>query len=130
MAQDGLNFIHELNTQNDSWMIKVRIVRLWKQPFSLDMILMDERGEKIQGTIKGNLIHTFERLLAEGSVVVLSKSGVAENSCNYRIINHPCAQELSTFVNASKSDGCVILIIQFARIRLWKGVHYAKFLVS
>ena len=42
MSQDTLNFIHEINTQNDSWMIKVRILRLWKQPFSLDMILMDE----------------------------------------------------------------------------------------
>ncbi|GJZ30839.1 hypothetical protein Tco_0575886 [Tanacetum coccineum] len=32
------------------------------------------------------------------------------------------AQELSTFVNASKGDGCVILIIQVARIPLWKGI--------
>ncbi|KAJ9545719.1 hypothetical protein OSB04_025426, partial [Centaurea solstitialis] len=30
------------------------------------------------------------------------------------------AQELSTFFNANKSDGCVIIIIQFARVRLWK----------
>ncbi|KAJ9546434.1 hypothetical protein OSB04_018977 [Centaurea solstitialis] len=89
MSQDTLNFIYEINIQNDSWMIKVRIVRLWKQPFSLDMILMDERGEKIQGTIKTKLIHTFERLLTEGSIVVLSKFGVDENSGSYRIINHP-----------------------------------------
>ena len=132
MAQDGLNFIHEINTQNDSWMIKVRIVRLWKQPFSLDMILMDERvivlclffdimsddmvvnvifaivvyvqGEKIQGTIKAKLIHTFERLLAEGSVVVLSKFGVAENNGSYRIINHPCKLNFYRTTTVKKSE--------------------------
>ncbi|KAJ9536565.1 hypothetical protein OSB04_un000264 [Centaurea solstitialis] len=54
------------------------------------MILMDERGEKIQGTIKAKLIYTFERLLREGSIVVLSKFGIAENCGSYRIINHPC----------------------------------------
>ncbi|KAJ9535597.1 hypothetical protein OSB04_un001264 [Centaurea solstitialis] len=209
MSQDALNFIHEINTQNDCLKIKVRIVRIWKQSFSLDMILMDEKGKKIQGTIKAKLIHNFERFLAEGSIVVLSNFGVAENSGNYCIINHPCklnfyhtttvkkievfdgpvygfgfvkfhdinnkkigdefaidviggvvscgnmdvydrngkegkminfemqdlegkvvnctlwdnfAQELSTFVNANKNDGCVIIIIQFARVRLWKGV--------
>ncbi|KAJ9550919.1 hypothetical protein OSB04_014964 [Centaurea solstitialis] len=209
MSQDALNFIHEINTQNDCLKIKVRIVRIWKQSFSLDMILMDEKGKKIQGTIKAKLIHNFERFLAEGSIVVLSNFGVAENSGNYRIINHPCklnfyhtttvkkievfdgpvyrfgfvkfhdinnkkigdefaidviggvvscgnmdvydrngkegkwinfemqdlegkvvnctlwdnfAQELSTFVNANKNDGCVIIIIQFARVRLWKGI--------
>ncbi|KAJ9551434.1 hypothetical protein OSB04_015479 [Centaurea solstitialis] len=206
---DALNFIHEINTQNDCLKIKVRIVRIWKQSFSLDMILIDEKGKKIQGTIKAKLIHNFERFLAEGSIVVLSNFGVAENSGNYRIINHPCklnfyhtttvkkievfdgpvygfgfvkfhdinnkkigdefaidviggvvscgnmdvydrngkegkrinfemqdlegkvvnctlwdnfTQELSTFVNANKNDGCVIIIIQFARVRLWKGI--------
>ncbi|KAJ9546632.1 hypothetical protein OSB04_019175 [Centaurea solstitialis] len=89
MSQDALNFIHEINTQNDCLKIKVRIVRIWKQSFSLDMILMDEKGKKIQGTIKAKLIHNFERFLAEGSIVVLSNFGVAENSGNYRIINHP-----------------------------------------
>ncbi|KAJ9554099.1 hypothetical protein OSB04_018144 [Centaurea solstitialis] len=54
------------------------------------MILMDEKDKKIQGTIKAKLIHNFERFLAEGSIVVLSNFGVAENSGNYRIINHPC----------------------------------------
>ncbi|KAJ9554909.1 hypothetical protein OSB04_009523 [Centaurea solstitialis] len=90
MSQDALNFIHEINTQNDCLKIKVRIVRIWKQSFSLDMILMDEKGKKIQGTIKAKLIHNFERFLAEGSIVVLSNFGVAENSGNYCIINHPC----------------------------------------
>ncbi|KAJ9564980.1 hypothetical protein OSB04_000946 [Centaurea solstitialis] len=90
MSQDALNFIHEINTQNDCLKIKVRIVRIWKQSFSLDTILMDEKGKKIQGTIKAKLIHNFERFLAEGSIVVLSNFGVAENSGNYRIINHPC----------------------------------------
>ncbi|KAJ9535557.1 hypothetical protein OSB04_un001309 [Centaurea solstitialis] len=85
MSQNTLNFIHEINTQSGSWMIKVRILHLWKQPFSLDMILMDERD-----TIKAKLIYTFERLLRECLIVVLSKFGVAENCGSYRIINHPC----------------------------------------
>ncbi|KAJ9564541.1 hypothetical protein OSB04_000507 [Centaurea solstitialis] len=82
MSEDALNFIHEINTQNDCLKIKVRIVRIWKQSFSLDMILMDEKGKKIQGTIKAKLIHNFKRFLAED--LTLSDDEV-KNLTLYRI---------------------------------------------
>ncbi|GJQ95661.1 replication protein A 70 kDa DNA-binding subunit B-like protein [Tanacetum coccineum] len=88
MDNIGVNFIDQISTSKDSWKLKVRILWLWKQPFQLDMILMDEKGRKIQATIKKMLIPNFEMLLQEGSIIILSKFGIAENNGKYPVIKH------------------------------------------
>ncbi|KAJ0449938.1 putative transcription factor interactor and regulator LIM family [Helianthus annuus] len=52
------------------------------------MILMDEKGDKIQATIKKVLMCVFENQLEEGSVVFLSKFGVGEMNGKFPVIKY------------------------------------------
>ncbi|GJR85827.1 nucleic acid-binding, OB-fold protein [Tanacetum coccineum] len=62
---------------------------MWKQPYTTDLILMDEKGERIHAVVKKQLIPTFEPLLEQGTTVVITKFGVAENGGQYLILKHP-----------------------------------------
>ncbi|GJX78596.1 replication protein A 70 kDa DNA-binding subunit C-like protein [Tanacetum coccineum] len=126
----------------DSWKLKVRILQLWKQPFQIDMILMDEKV-----AIKKIMIPNFEMLLQEGSIIILSKFSIAENNemllvmllmwrytCVYskwkreqadffavRECRDNYAQEFATSVSTGNIEGFVIIIIQFGKVRFWNG---------
>ncbi|XP_022023700.1 uncharacterized protein LOC110923955 [Helianthus annuus] len=67
--------------------LKVRVLRLWKQAYQIDMILMDEKGDKIQATVKKVLMCVFENQLEEGSVVLLSKFGVGEMNDKFPFVD-------------------------------------------
>nr|XP_043611795.1 uncharacterized protein LOC122583458 [Erigeron canadensis] len=54
------------------------------------MLLMDEQSNKIQATIKRNLVSMFDMLLEEGSVKTISNFGVTNNSGRFLLIHHPC----------------------------------------
>ncbi|XP_022041196.1 uncharacterized protein LOC110943770 [Helianthus annuus] len=56
----SLSFIDDLNPSKDMWTIKCRIIRKWFQSFRMDLILLDEKGRKIQ----------------------------AENTDAYKVVNH------------------------------------------
>ncbi|PWA72601.1 nucleic acid-binding, OB-fold protein [Artemisia annua] len=110
MYNIGVNFIDQISTSKDSWKLKVRILLLWKQPFQLDMILMDKKDSwklKVRilllwkqpfqldmilmdkkATIKKMLLPSFEMLLQEGSIIILSKFGIAENNGKHPVIKH------------------------------------------
>ncbi|CAI9264161.1 unnamed protein product [Lactuca saligna] len=68
--------VAEINASKESWNIRVKVVMLWKPTYvnnpnmvtSLDMILIDQEGSRIQATIKKNLIPVFESLFDEGAV--------------------------------------------------------------
>ncbi|GJT07789.1 replication protein A 70 kDa DNA-binding subunit B-like protein [Tanacetum coccineum] len=66
------NFINDIDNNKDSLEIKVRIIRLRKQPCNVSnqpchigMVLMDEKGERIHAVVKKELIPTFEHLLVQ-----------------------------------------------------------------
>ncbi|GKA13968.1 replication protein A 70 kDa DNA-binding subunit C-like protein [Tanacetum coccineum] len=125
----------------DSWKLKVRILQLWKQPFQIDMILMDEKV-----AIKKILIPNFEMLLQEGSIIILSKFSIAENNdihvftrngkeskqislqlenvegkkISYTLWDN-YAQDFATSVSTGNIEGFVIIIIQFGKVRFWNG---------
>nr|ABD83325.1 Fgenesh protein 114 [Beta vulgaris] len=96
MAQ-GYDCIGAINPIKDSWSIKIRIVRLWKTPSfanpnedgSIEMIFLDEKGDKIQASVKKFLVRRFSHLLDEGQCRVISNFGVGENSGSYRPTSHP-----------------------------------------
>ncbi|XP_035840006.1 uncharacterized protein LOC118487346 [Helianthus annuus] len=88
MSNDSCSYIHQISTEKDTWKLKVRVLRLWKQSYQIDMILMDEKGDKIQATIKKVLMCVFENQLEEGSVVFLSKFGVGEMNGKFPVIKY------------------------------------------
>ncbi|XP_057452903.1 uncharacterized protein LOC130744762 [Lotus japonicus] len=55
----------------------------------MDMILMDDKGCKIQSTVRKTLIYRFQSLLTEGRVYKISFFGVGESGRDFRPTNHP-----------------------------------------
>nr|XP_043638077.1 uncharacterized protein LOC122609058 [Erigeron canadensis] len=95
---NNVSFIDQINAMTEAATIKVKIIRLWTQTYSnnpqmvasLEMILMDEQSNKIQATIKRNLISAFEMKLEEGLVKIISNFGVASNTGRFLLTGHPC----------------------------------------
>ncbi|KAF1859166.1 hypothetical protein Lal_00000997 [Lupinus albus] len=69
-----VNFIEEINATKDTWKIKVRIVGLWRvdrsSAPSLEMIFMDENGDKIEAVVKNYHISLWETKIQEGQSYV------------------------------------------------------------
>ncbi|XP_021734893.1 replication protein A 70 kDa DNA-binding subunit B-like [Chenopodium quinoa] len=89
MSYTMLNYITPLK---ENWKIKVRIVRVWYVPDynkpekigSIEFVLVDEKGSKMQASIKQTLIQRFEKLVNEGSTCIISNFGVGKNYGKYR----------------------------------------------
>ncbi|KAL2941604.1 Beta-galactosidase 9 [Bienertia sinuspersici] len=92
----SLAMISDITPLKESWKIKVRIIRLWYQPDynnpnitgSIEMVLVDEKGEKIQASIKRTHIGRFENLVKEGCCRLISHFGVVNNIGKHRATNH------------------------------------------
>ncbi|XLR30445.1 hypothetical protein S83_058345 [Arachis hypogaea] len=78
------------------WKLKVRVIRLWtvsqfarsgmKAP--IEMVVLDEKGDTIQCTVKDIFVPIFEGLLAEGNVYVVTNFGVALNTIKFKPTRH------------------------------------------
>ncbi|XP_057418864.1 uncharacterized protein LOC130713081 [Lotus japonicus] len=94
MAIDDLSTI---DASKENWCIVAKVNRLWlspslygsKLPFSMDMILMDEKGCKIHASVRRTLIYRFQSLLSEGRVYQISFFGVGESGRDFRPTSHP-----------------------------------------
>ncbi|KAJ1377870.1 hypothetical protein SESBI_48423 [Sesbania bispinosa] len=80
----------------DTWRLKVPIGRLWNmtpiddpvKPFSVQMILVDAEGGRIQAGIKKHLMRKFANLLVEGAVYKMAYFEVVRNLGSYRATEH------------------------------------------
>ncbi|XP_057452500.1 uncharacterized protein LOC130744327 [Lotus japonicus] len=94
MAIDDLATI---DASKENWSIVSKMNRLWlspslyesKLPFSMDMILMDDKGCKIHASVRKTLIYRFQSLLSEGRVYQISFFGVGESGRDFRPTSHP-----------------------------------------
>ncbi|KEH43498.1 animal RPA1 domain protein [Medicago truncatula] len=86
------NFISNVSPRKQSWTLVVRVVRAWfgqdyknkKLPFSMELVLMDRKGDRIGASIRRTLIYKFKEQLQEGMVFTISSFNVASNSGSYR----------------------------------------------
>ncbi|XP_057458143.1 uncharacterized protein LOC130748907 [Lotus japonicus] len=84
-----------LDASKENWTIVAKVNRLWlsprssKLPFSMDMILMDDKGCKIHTSVRKTLIYRFQSLLSEGRVYQISFFGVGESGRDLRPTSHP-----------------------------------------
>ncbi|KAE9607669.1 putative nucleic acid-binding protein [Lupinus albus] len=88
-----VNFIEEINATKDTWKIKVRIIGLWRversSAPSLEMIFMDEKGDKIEVVVKNYHISLWEPQLQERQSYVGENFDVVSNEGQYRGCKHP-----------------------------------------
>ncbi|XP_057419079.1 uncharacterized protein LOC130713321 [Lotus japonicus] len=87
----------KVDASKETWTIVAKVSHLWlspslygsKLPFSMDMILMDDKGCKIHATVRKTLIYRFQSSLTEGKVYHISYFGVGESGHDFRPTEHP-----------------------------------------
>ncbi|KAF1883576.1 hypothetical protein Lal_00043262 [Lupinus albus] len=91
-----VNFIEEINATKDTWKIKVRIIGLWRvdrsSAPSLEMIFMDENGDKIEAMVKNYHISLWGPQLQEG------QSYVGENFDKGAIMTNKQLSEIPPYI--------------------------------
>ncbi|KAL2894833.1 ATP-dependent DNA helicase CHL1, partial [Bienertia sinuspersici] len=74
----------------------VRIIRLWEVPNynnpnvvdSIELVLIDEKGSRIQASIRKTIMQRFSNMVKEGSCRIIAKFGLISNIGKHRATNH------------------------------------------
>ncbi|XP_024965398.1 replication protein A 70 kDa DNA-binding subunit A-like [Cynara cardunculus var. scolymus] len=135
MVGNNIAFIDDLDIQKDDFTVKVRIVRLWKQPvfknpdeiYSIEMILMDEQAPKYK-----QMSYVIGEVIAcETMVTLLDSNGKAKRRMQLKMQDlggvkiqvtlwDAFAEELNNCVSTNKDKGIVVLVIQFAMVKTYR----------
>ncbi|XP_057443350.1 uncharacterized protein LOC130735301 [Lotus japonicus] len=81
---------------NHNWRIKVRVVRLWiadgfageNKPASMELILLDQHGGKIQATVRKLMFRKWGEQFVEGNVYIITFFHLIPNLGAYRPTDH------------------------------------------
>ncbi|KAK9073878.1 hypothetical protein SSX86_006472 [Deinandra increscens subsp. villosa] len=92
MEQTKFNFISDLDVCKDDFILKLRVIRAWRKPMynnafithTIEMIMVDEQGHRIQSNCLFKLFDKFEQFFVEGNVLLIKKPSLGEN--DYRQI--------------------------------------------
>ncbi|XP_056694876.1 uncharacterized protein [Spinacia oleracea] len=92
----AFTMIKDITPLKESWRLKVRIVRFWEQPDFKDhtvigtheLILVDEKGSKIQATINKHLFDNYKNLVKEGATRIISNFLVKKTGGQHRATSH------------------------------------------
>ncbi|PWA56462.1 replication protein A 70 kDa DNA-binding subunit B [Artemisia annua] len=76
--------------------IQVRCISIWRShapnmshsPWSLDFLVQDEQGNRIQCSVKKNIMHKYEGIIEEGKCYRISNFVVADNSGKFPLLGH------------------------------------------
>ncbi|KAL4356142.1 hypothetical protein AHAS_Ahas09G0057100 [Arachis hypogaea] len=92
----AMDMVNKINPEKKAWNLKVRVIRLCNVPTfigqllpnSMEMILVDDSGCKIQATVQNTMIYRFKQLLSEGRVYVMKLFSIVPNQGSYRATRH------------------------------------------
>ncbi|XP_013658519.1 replication protein A 70 kDa DNA-binding subunit-like [Brassica napus] len=109
MTNAILNPVKTLKPYKTKWRSQVKLLHSWRQNISfggetLQMVLTDERGEKIHATCKRNHIQSVQRKLPLGKWRVLTTFTVSQASGQYRPTTHPYKMTISDETVITNSD--------------------------
>ncbi|XP_057452297.1 replication protein A 70 kDa DNA-binding subunit D-like [Lotus japonicus] len=85
--------IASLNPIRDNWNILVRVIRFWTirvggQTTEIDMILMDDKGSRIQATVNKHIATKYDKLIREGAVYAIQNFTLANNTGGFKVADH------------------------------------------
>ncbi|KAK1414857.1 hypothetical protein QVD17_30618 [Tagetes erecta] len=88
MELQHFNLFNELDVAREDYTLKVRIIRLWRQPmfrnptetYSIEMILLDEEGNRIQASVLNRFFNRFEQFLNERVCLIITKPQLGSNT--------------------------------------------------
>nr|XP_043615839.1 uncharacterized protein LOC122587741 [Erigeron canadensis] len=89
MATNKITLVEQLDASKDFINMKVKIIRRWiNQIQRLEMVLVDEKGAKIQCTVKKDLVPMFDELIKEDTAVIIKRFGVGKNDDPFPVVQH------------------------------------------
>ncbi|KAL6563977.1 hypothetical protein OROHE_005217 [Orobanche hederae] len=87
--------LDDLNKNRIDWKIHVRCCRKWQVPIhgnfseSLELLLVDKFGTRIQASVKGYIIDRFMDLIVEGGLYLIEQFSVVDRPKNFPVAIHP-----------------------------------------
>ncbi|XP_021971538.2 uncharacterized protein LOC110866705 [Helianthus annuus] len=116
---DRITLLNDIDVLTTNYTIKVKIVSLWRkkmrdnerETYRIDMILMDEKGSKIQASCMHKLFSKFERHLNVDECLIIKWPSLAANTASFKIV--PNNQKL-TFYYHTFVEKC----------NVWDGPQY------
>ncbi|XP_060182915.1 uncharacterized protein LOC132612851 [Lycium barbarum] len=91
-----IDFISDISSNKMMWTLKVRVVRFWKVAdienadniLSLEMLLQDERGGRIQASLGKSVTNRFQIEIKELGLYYMKNFVVRLNKLKYKTNNH------------------------------------------
>ncbi|XP_057450757.1 uncharacterized protein LOC130742671 [Lotus japonicus] len=88
--------VSSISKENDVWRVIVKVVRKWmtpnfdrsKLPNSMELVLMDAKGDRIHGKVQRTHVYKFNPLLVEGRVYMLSHFSIGDSALDFRTTTH------------------------------------------
>ncbi|CAI9303152.1 unnamed protein product [Lactuca saligna] len=85
MSTTNISFIADLDVTRDDLSIKVRVINHWKQMsfynkneiWSIELILVDEQGRKIQASVPKKFLYRFKKILKDGKSYYITSPSFA-----------------------------------------------------
>ncbi|XP_076954483.1 replication protein A 70 kDa DNA-binding subunit A-like [Bidens hawaiensis] len=96
MEPKNLIKLRELDATKTNYAIKVRVVRLWRKPnnknpneiWSIEMIIMDEEGTKMQASVFKTYFPKFEEHLRENECYFIFRPTLADNDAKIKHVDN------------------------------------------
>ncbi|KAK9057679.1 hypothetical protein SSX86_022515 [Deinandra increscens subsp. villosa] len=112
MAGQTFNLIRDLNVRREHFVLKVRVINVWRwnewnnktKPFSLEMIMIDEEGDRIQSNCLVKWWSRFEDFFKDGEVLIISKPTLGENKGKFKFIDNPIKVGMNFKTEIQRSD--------------------------
>lgn len=79
-----------------------------KLPFSMELLLVDQKGDKIHASIRRTLIYKWEKILSVGDVFSFHNFGVAAYGGSYRTYRHTYKLNTQFHTKVEKMDNSSI----------------------
>ncbi|XP_076926377.1 uncharacterized protein LOC143589524 [Bidens hawaiensis] len=117
MEAQKFTMLHEIDVlRSTPSTIKVKLLKVWSvkdnnkpnEDFLIEMVFMDESGNRMQSTVFKQDIFRFKRYLNENATLTIVNPSLGSNASNYKVIDSPDKLVLnsSTHVNpCSQFDG-------------------------
>ncbi|KAK2396510.1 replication factor A protein [Trifolium repens] len=91
------HFVSEISPISEYWILRVRVARIWtvpnmvaeNVPNNIEIVFIDQRGDKISATASRYLMDKFKFLLKEGCIYFISNFKLTPNIGSYRATTFP-----------------------------------------
>ncbi|XP_022008241.1 replication protein A 70 kDa DNA-binding subunit A-like [Helianthus annuus] len=92
MEGRSLIYLNDIDDKTTAFTIKVKVLRLWRKPnpkkvgeiWAIEMVLMDEKGTKVQATVWSNNFKRHEKMLEENECYTVFKPRVDESNPKFK----------------------------------------------